>query len=50
MQPNDFWPFAEDVICERCGEPVKTREAIAVVNTGQLAGMCHEDCEAKCGQ
>lgn len=44
MLARAFWPFAETVRCVRCGEPVLTREAIAVVDADRLAGMSHETC------
>lgn len=25
MRPADFWPIAETMLCERCGQPVETR-------------------------
>jgi hypothetical protein len=39
-----WWPFVEYVDCARCGLPVETRTAVAVVNGGNLAGMAHESC------
>jgi hypothetical protein len=44
MQPNDFWPFAEYVMCARCHQPVRTRDAVAVVGGENLAGMAHTTC------
>lgn len=44
MLARQFWPFAEEVRCVKCGEPVPTVEAVAVVNGDQLAGMAHEVC------
>lgn len=41
-----FWPFAETVRCSRCGEPVDTREAVAIVDCDRLAGFAHDDCDA----
>jgi hypothetical protein len=41
---KNFWPFAEFVRCTRCGEPVRSFEAVAVVDSDQLAGMAHETC------
>jgi len=44
MRPADFFPFAEEWLCRVCGEPVSTREGVAVVNGGNLAGIAHPDC------
>jgi hypothetical protein len=44
VNPNSFWPFAESVICVRCLQPVRTLEAVAVVDAGVLSGMAHEEC------
>jgi len=40
-----FWPFAEYTRCVRCGGPVNTREAIAVVDADTFAGFAHGQCE-----
>lgn len=39
-----LWPFAETVQCVKCGEPVETIKAVAVVDGGNLGGMAHESC------
>lgn len=38
-----FWPIAEYARCSRCGEPVNTHEAIAVVDDDRFAGFAHPD-------
>jgi hypothetical protein len=38
-----FFPFADYMRCSKCGEPVSTREAIAVVDADQWAGFQHPD-------
>lgn len=47
MRPTDFWPVAEYARCVRCGNLVKTREAVAMTVPDRLGndefdGFAHD--------